>query len=188
MLNPSNPKEVVFPHSFPAVPLGGKLYDWNDVTGGAAPVEQFGFQKKNFMGGRCIKFGFITELGIYGCLDHFDKKHIRLCGFYIHDPKKITEKGKAVIEQAFPMYHFKYIDIAEVPQKKKESDTQRNKLVEQARELGVSENAVKNAKVESIKSMIEAKKFDIANSKIEDDDFLLSEVAEPKKSTRKVKA
>lgn len=183
MLNPSNPKEIVFPHHLPYTALGGKMYTWNDVDGGAVPVEKFGYQKKNYMGGRCIRFGFITELGFYGCLDHFDKQHTRLCGFYLHDPSQVTEKGKAVLEQALVKNTISYINFTDLP-KQKEDTKKHEALVKKATKLGIPENAVVNAKNQSIESLITAKEFDLSNSDI-DEDFLLKEA---EKKTRKATA
>lgn len=187
MLNPSNPKEIVFPHHFPYTELGGKRYTWDDVDGGAVMVDKMGYKKKNFMGGRCIRFGLIKELGFYGCLDHFDKNHKRLCGFYMHDPSQVTKLGKEVLKQALPQYTIKYMTYDHLP-KQKEDTERKEALVAKAKEMGIPENAVKDARSESIESLIKAKEFDLANETIDDKEFLLAEAAKKSKSKTKNKS
>ena len=168
MYNPNNSKEIVFPHFIPTAKFGDKTYTWNDANGGAKLITDMGFIKHQCLGGRCDKMGFVKELGLWACLDKFDKKMNKVFAFYMFDPDEVTDKGKDFITEAFPKHvivYVKYNSMDEIP-KEKIVDTQKlEKLKADALKLGVNPDAVSGASVETVESLITAKKFDIAEEK-----------------------
>jgi hypothetical protein len=106
--------------------------------------------------------GFIKELGFWGCLNKWDSEKTALCGFYLDNPKTVTEYGKKVLAERFQGKTLLYIMFDELPKEvvdEKELAVLRKKAVE----MGVSIEAVANAKRESIENLIEAKEFDKKN-------------------------
>lgn len=157
MLNPHNNKEIVFPHIIYGSTLDGKHYDWNNVNGGVKSIGAFGLTSNTFFGGRSVLLGYITELGFWGCQDKNHKEN--LIGFYLADPDTVTVLGRTMIKKAFPMYTVKYMKYTDIPVTK--VDIAR---LERARreylELGGSPQVVDHAAVETLESLIKAKKFE----------------------------
>ena len=171
MYNPNNSKEIVFPHFIPTAKFGDKTYTWNDCNSGtkhAKLVTEMGFVKNQCMGGRCEKMGFVEELGLWACLDKFDKKMNKVFAFYMFDPDEVTDKGKDFITEAFPKHdivYVKYKSIDDIPKEKIVDTAKQDKLKAEATKIGVNPDAISGASIETLESLIKAKKFDIAEEK-----------------------
>lgn len=168
MYNPNNTKEIVFPHFLPTAKFGDKTYTWNDVTGGAKLVTDMGFIKHQCLGGRCEKMGFVKELGLWACLDKFDKKMNKVFAFYMYEPNEVTEKGKDFITEVFPKHvvvYVKYKSLDDIPKEKIVDTTKLEKLKAEANKLEVNPDAISGASIETLESLIKAKKFEIAEEK-----------------------
>ena len=112
--------------------------------------------------------GFIKELGLWACLDKFDKKMNKVFAFYMFEPDEVTDKGKDFITEVFPKHeivYVKYNSLDDIPKEKIVDTKKLEKLKAEALKLGVNPDAVNGASIESIESMIKAKKFDIAEEK-----------------------
>jgi hypothetical protein len=160
MLNPENMKEIVFPHTFGNYSWPGRQYVWNDVNGGAKSIGAFGYITNHFLGGRCVKLGFITELGFFGCQD---KNHpegtAKLIGFHVEDPSLVTAMGKELLEGMYRSNTIRYIRYDNL--KKKPVDmAERAKAEQEAREVGVPEPAIRLTHVETLKDLVRVAKFE----------------------------
>ena len=162
MYNPNNAKEIVFPLTFGIISWPGKQYIWNDVNGGAKPIGAFGYTTNQFLGGRCIKLGFMPELGFYGCQDkNHQEGTSKLIGFHVEDPSVITEYGKSMIEQMFPnntIRYERYESIKKVPV----DPAIKAKAIEEARKIGVPEQALKVSHVDTLVDLVKVAKFEKA--------------------------
>jgi len=168
MYNPNNAKEIVFSHFLPTAKFGDKVYTWNDVNGGAKLVTEMGFVKHQCMGGRCDKMGFVKDLGLWACLDKFDKKMVKVFAFYMYDPDEVTDKGKQFITEVFPKHdivYVKYKSLDDIPKEKIVDTAKQDKLKAEATKIGVNPDAISGASIETLESLIKAKKFDIAEEK-----------------------
>jgi hypothetical protein len=168
MFNPNNPKEIVFPHFIPTAKFGDKVYTWNDCNGGAKLVTEMGFVKHQCMGGRCDKMGFVKDLGLWACLDKFDKKMVKVFAFYMYDPDEVTDKGKQFITEVFPKHdivYVKYKSLDDIPKTKIVDTAKLEKLKAEALKLDVNPDALSGASIETVESFIKAKKFEIAEEK-----------------------
>jgi hypothetical protein len=45
--------------------------------------------------------GFVKELGLWACLDKFDKKMNKVFAFYMYEPNEVTDKGKTLLQKCF---------------------------------------------------------------------------------------
>lgn len=176
MYNPKNPKEIVFPHIIPGRTLNGKTYTWNDCNGGAKSIGAFGFTTNNFLGGQCTKMGFIRELGFYGCLNKNDPKNITLCAFYADNPDVITPLGKVALENLFATNTIRYILYDNLPKTKVDFE-KLAEVQEEAADWGISDAIIRQASIDSLKSLIKAAKFE----KLQEDETRKAAEAELKK-------
>lgn len=162
MFNPNKPTEIVFPHFINTTTLDGIAYNATKLTpGGQKSIGAFGLTTNNFLGGKCLKMGFIKELGFYGCLNKYDQDMMQLCGFYLDDPDTVTPYGKMVIEKALSNNTIKYVRYDELP--KTEIDEKYLKLVQdEAKEHGIAPHVINGAAVETLESLIKAAKFEQA--------------------------
>ena len=171
MINPSNVKEIVFPHFIPTPIFRGKRYEWNDVDGGAELTEKKGFPKNKCLGGRCMRMGLVKSLGLWACQDKYDTiNHKRVFAFYMDKPEEVTDLGKEFIAEVFPDYtitYKRYDSVEDIPKKKVDS-AKLAKVKAEAIELGVKAQAIDGAKTESVESLIKAKKFEIEQAKKEE--------------------
>jgi len=120
------------------------------------------------MGGRCEKMGFVEELGLWACLDKFDKKMNKVFAFYMFDPDEVTDKGKDFITEVFPKHdivYVKYNSLDDIPKTKIVDTAKLEKLKAEALKLDVNPDALSGASIETVESFIKAKKFEIAEEK-----------------------
>jgi len=166
MYNPNNAKEIVFPLTFGCSSWPGKPYIWNNVNGGAKPIGAFGYTTNQFLGGRCIKLGFILELGFYGCQDkNHQEGTSKLVGFHAEDPSLITPLGKQMIEQMFPNNTIRYERYDRI-KKEAVDPAVKAKVVEQAREIGVPEQALKVSHVDTLADLVKVAKYEKAQEEL----------------------
>ena len=90
---------LMFPHIILGNVILGKEYTFNSINGGFTRLADLNIQQNRFFGGGIWKLGMIQELGMYACPHMADRK---ICGLYIHDPKTLTQYGKAMLEQLYP--------------------------------------------------------------------------------------
>lgn len=101
---------IIFPHVIPGATLGGKVHDKNSINAGVKKLGDFGIERSSFYGGRVAVLGLIAEYGFYGCIDYADNA---LIGFYVHDPKMVTELGRKVLKDRFPNNELVFDDVPE---------------------------------------------------------------------------
>ena len=162
MINPKNPKQIVFPHTISGAILNGKLYKWNDVNSGAKPIGAFGLTTNTFWGGRVNMLGFIKELGFWVCLDKHDPNKQKVLGFYLANPDEVTELGKVIIQGVFPQNEIIYMDIDDLPASV-EDMSERRKVEQEAMDIGVLGSNFKHiskASVGTLKSLIDAARYE----------------------------
>jgi len=162
MINPKNKNQITFPHTIPTAILNGKTYVWNDVNGGAKPIGAFGLLSNSFWGGRVNILGLVKELGFWAALDKNDPKRQKVLGFYLANPKDITELGKWIISEIFPGYEMLYIMHEDLPTITEDPEA-RKKLNKEAMDMGVLGGDFKHisrASVGTLKSLIESAKYD----------------------------
>lgn len=143
--------EIYFPHIIPGQFLDGIGHTWNSVNGGAISIADLRINQNSFFGGNCARLGWITEYGFYACQDLYHNE--RVLGFYIHDPSKVTTKGKKLVREAFPkckvvfeVYHPTVMTDADI------KNLQRAR--EEAREHGVTPELISHSNAEELKSLI----------------------------------
>jgi hypothetical protein len=160
MFNPDNMKEIVFPHTFGAFSWPGKQYVWNDVNGGAVSIGSLGYTTNGFLGGRCIKLGFIKELGFYGCQDkNHQEGSAKLLGYHIENPMQITQYGKEMLEKMYPKNTIAYVRY-ETLVKKPVGMAGREQAEKEARAFGIPESTIKVTHVDTLKDLVRAAKFE----------------------------
>lgn len=99
---------IIFPHSIPVGILEEKQYTTNDIDGGFTKVVDLGIVPDSFFGGNVRQLGMIKKFGFYACVDMFDN---RIRGFHIHDPKKVTELGRKIVNARFKGIDIDWSDI-----------------------------------------------------------------------------
>jgi hypothetical protein len=145
---------VYFPHFLPTPILAGVKYTFNNVNGGVKPIGAFGFISNNCLGGQCLIFGLIKELGFWGCQDRHKRDELR--AFYLEDPEMVTELGKQLIAKTYPDMKLQY----EKYENRTITDEKKEVLKKDAAKFGYTPDLIDNARVETLETMIKAAKFE----------------------------
>ena len=163
MFNPMKKNEIVFPHFIPTTNLIGVQYSWQNVVGGAKMIGSFGLTTNTFLGGQCIKMGFVPSLGFWGCLDKHNEAKGTFIGFYLSNPDEITEYGKEVLANVLPDNTIGYVLYDDLPHDK----TEQKKIIKmqkQAELHGISPTIINSDSVNTLATLLEAA---IAEEKLE---------------------
>jgi hypothetical protein len=143
--------EIYFPHIIPTPFLDGIGHTWDNVNGGAVSIADLKIKQNSFFGGNCARLGWINEYGFYACQDLYRNKMI--LGFYIHDPSKVTTKGKKLVREAFPNRKV----VFEIYHETVMTDKDRKNLQEareHALEYGLAPELISHSNAEELKALI----------------------------------
>lgn len=158
--------EIYFPHIIPGNVLDDKKHTFNNINGGIINIEKHNLIRNKFFGGNVTKLGLISEYGFYAC-PHYERPGV-IVGFYIHDPDKITDKGKKLIEQKYPDMKVVYKQITVSAHRKMtpEEMEKKAKLIDEAIKSGATTASVTNANVEELEGLLKAQASGKSNSKV----------------------
>lgn len=170
MLNAEN-KTLVFPHIIAGNKLAGKTYTTNNINGGMFPISKFNIIQHKFFGGNIEFLGYVSEFGFYICPDRSivdtSTGLRKVNGFYIHDPKTITDLGKEVLQKHYPEYKIIYELVSCTPNRSlsPEEISKKIALIEEAKEKGVSPIVLEGASVSQIEDAIKIKETGVSGVK-----------------------
>lgn len=171
-----NPKKEIWFHEgrgwiVPTAELGGKVHTFQNTKGKMITLADLNIVQNNFYGGNYSRLIFIDEYGFYMCpLDDFDegKRHNLVTGFYIHDPKQVTDKGKKLVTAFYKklgkVIHFDYFVPPEVSEEEQEkADVKKHKEYDEE----LTPEIVTQHKAAELEALLRAKKVGQANIKVE---------------------
>lgn len=143
---------ITFPHLIPSPFLDGKKYSLNDAQGGSRKIADLGLEVNSFYGGNCHAVFMISDLGFYLCPRRDTNEAL---GFYVHNWKTVTEKGREVLQRRFPDCTLVFDDV--LPSSlTKEQREERQRLADEAIAHGADPTLVTHANSEELASLIKA--------------------------------
>ena len=143
-----NPKTntITFPHVWYGDKIAGKVHKYNSINDGFVTIADLGMKLNSFFGGNVDKLGRIKEYGFYLCTNRWNNS---VAGFYVHDPKEMTELGKSMFEAHFAGITIQYEPVV-VKQMTSEEKSAWDELKKDAINKGLGVELVEHTSAEGL--------------------------------------
>lgn len=141
---------LTFPHVIVGDKLGGKAHVFNSINGGFVSIADLNLTHNTFFGGNVDKLGIVKEYGFFICPSRWNNQ---VLGFYVHDPDKVTELGKSLIQAKYPDYVIDYQPVCEKKMTKEEF-ARWQELKREAAEKGVAADEITHLSADGLVAVI----------------------------------